>query len=244
MKTAKEKSAKTRRSTRLCLPLAPHPSALSLHAKNLLQGRNDIDEVGLRRHHGIDVLVRRRDLVDHAFVLATFDAGRLERQVLASESLAGLSSAHASARAVRARGVRRRLALAAHDKALRAHRARNDAQFAGAGAHRTLARHPNALAEVLLDTRVVVMTVGHFTYEANVTPQALCKRLVHEVQHQIAVERRVLLRPTEPFHVRLEFRRPLVKPRKVAMRQAAIDPFGHFLRHVHRALAYGVADIA
>src|SRR5882672_7577844 len=120
-------------------------AALPLHAEDLLQGCNDLDEVGLRRHDGIDVLVRRRDLVDHAFVLATFDACSLERQVLAREDLAGLSTAHAAARAVRARAIRRGLALAAHDEALRAHRARNDPQLARASAYCAFARHPDAL---------------------------------------------------------------------------------------------------
>ena len=63
---------------------------LPLHAKNLLQGCNDLDKVGLRRHHGIDVLVRRGDLVNHAFILSTFDARCLERQILEGEVLTGL----------------------------------------------------------------------------------------------------------------------------------------------------------
>src|SRR4026209_1032859 len=92
-------------------------AALPLDAEDLLQGCHDIDEVGLGGHHGIDVLVRRRDLVDHADVLATFDACCLDRQVLTGEGFAGLSSAHAPAGAVRTRVIRRRLALTAHDEA-------------------------------------------------------------------------------------------------------------------------------
>jgi hypothetical protein len=34
-----------------------------------------LDEVGLGGHHGIDVLVGGRRLVEHAFVLAALDAG-------------------------------------------------------------------------------------------------------------------------------------------------------------------------
>jgi hypothetical protein len=37
---------------------------------------HDFHEVALRTHHGVDVLVRRRRLVDHVRVLAALDVGR------------------------------------------------------------------------------------------------------------------------------------------------------------------------
>ena len=46
----------------------------ALHAHDLAQRVDDLDEVGLRRHDGIDVLVRRRRLVDHVCVLAALHA--------------------------------------------------------------------------------------------------------------------------------------------------------------------------
>src|SRR5258708_20513119 len=116
--------AKVKTGTNWCPSFLSHSTALPLHAKNLLKRRNDLDQVALRRHHFIDVLVRRRDLVDHAFVLAAFDACGLERQIFAREGPARLSPAHAAARAVRAGTVQRRLAHPPHDDALAAHRAR------------------------------------------------------------------------------------------------------------------------
>ncbi len=55
------------------------PSAgLALDAHNLFQRMHHVAQFGLRRHHGVAVLVRARRLVDHAHVLAALDAlGRL-----------------------------------------------------------------------------------------------------------------------------------------------------------------------
>ena len=45
-----------------------------LDANDLAQRVHDLDQIRLMRHHLVDVLVRGRNLVDHAAVLATFDA--------------------------------------------------------------------------------------------------------------------------------------------------------------------------
>jgi TolB-like protein len=45
------------------------------------QREGERNEIGLRRHHGVDVLVRARDLIQNAFVLATLDTSRLSLQV-------------------------------------------------------------------------------------------------------------------------------------------------------------------
>ena len=62
-------------------PLGSRSAQSPLHAHHLLQGVHDLDQVGLVGHHGVDVLVGARDLVDHAAVLAAFDARGLRGQV-------------------------------------------------------------------------------------------------------------------------------------------------------------------
>jgi len=56
-------------------------SRQTLDADDLLERVHDFDEVGLVRHHAVDILVRCRDFVEHALVLAAFDApGLLPRR--------------------------------------------------------------------------------------------------------------------------------------------------------------------
>ena len=45
---------------------------LSLYTNHLFQGVHHLHQPRLRGHHGIDVLVRHRYLVDHVRILATF----------------------------------------------------------------------------------------------------------------------------------------------------------------------------
>ena len=47
-------------------------SALTLHADDLLQGMNHIDQVLLGRHDGVDILVSARRLINHLGVFAAF----------------------------------------------------------------------------------------------------------------------------------------------------------------------------
>src|SRR5262249_28728773 len=104
-----------------------HVRGLALHAHDLPQLVHDVDEIGLGCHYLIDGLVGHRRLVDHGRVLAALDArGRLD-VIFAGDPPLGLAAGHRAARAVAARAERLATALAAHDEALRAHRARDDA---------------------------------------------------------------------------------------------------------------------
>ena len=105
----------------------------------------------------VDVLVGLGGLVDDAGVLAALDARGLILQIAHGEALARLAAAHAAAGAVRRRLERARVAEAAHDVRLRAHRARDDAQVAAPGADRALARDQQLVAEVDLLGDVVVV---------------------------------------------------------------------------------------
>src|SRR6185369_9146997 len=111
----------------------------ALHAHDLPERVHDVDEVGLVGHHLFDAVVGLGNLVDHARILATFDALGLPREVRRREPPLRLGAAHAPSRAVRARAERLRVALAAHDERARAHAAGDDAQLANACANRTLA---------------------------------------------------------------------------------------------------------
>src|SRR5438876_5609238 len=110
-----------------------------LDAHHLLQRVHHFDEILLRRHHGLDVLVGRGRLVDHVLVLAALDAFGGRSVIGQREAALGLAAAHRTAGAVRAALEALCIALAAHDVAARAHAAGDDAQLPGLRAHRALA---------------------------------------------------------------------------------------------------------
>src|ERR1700752_4365170 len=107
-------------------------------AEYLLQRVDDLDEIGLVRHHLVDVLVGAGDLVQHAAVLAADDALGLLLQVGGGESFLRRVAAHLAAGNVRARLEALGTARAAHDVAPRAHAARDDAELAASGTDRSL----------------------------------------------------------------------------------------------------------
>src|SRR5206468_11351497 len=69
-------------------------------AEHLLERVDPLDEIGLVRHHLVDVLVGARDLVEDPFVLAADDALRLALQVLDRERLLRRVASHLAAGAV------------------------------------------------------------------------------------------------------------------------------------------------
>src|SRR5688572_7781805 len=100
---------------------------------------HDLDQVGLRGDHRVNVLVGTRRFIDHARVLAALNAlGRLD-MILNGECLLGSATAHLAAGSVAAGMERIRVALAPDNVRTRAHTARDDAQV-------TLARTHSALA--------------------------------------------------------------------------------------------------
>ena len=64
---------------------------MPFHAHHLLEVVHDFDQVGLPGHDLVDVLVRTRDLVHDAGVLAAFHAGGLRGKVGFSERALGLA---------------------------------------------------------------------------------------------------------------------------------------------------------
>src|SRR5438094_5892535 len=56
-------------------------------AEHLLQGMHYLNQIGLVRHHLVDVLVCARNLIEHALVLAADDTLRLHFQISDRELL-------------------------------------------------------------------------------------------------------------------------------------------------------------
>src|SRR5262249_28197212 len=172
---------------RMLLPPAPQDKSSSLHAHDLTQRVDDLDEVALRRHHRVDRLVRARRLVQHGVVLAALDALRRGRVVRERERPARLVARHPAPGAVAAAVEALRIALAAHDVGARTHAARNDAELARARADRTLARHEHVLAIVVLARDVIVVAVHglHCGPEWR-DPLATLHGPDHRAHHQLA----------------------------------------------------------
>src|SRR5690606_873053 len=114
-------------------PLAAHPRsslpASALHTEDLLECVDDLDEVALRGHHGVDVLVRHGRLVDHALVLAALDALGRGDVISEREALLGLGPRHDASRTVTAATEALGGALPSDDVRARAHAARDDAEL-------------------------------------------------------------------------------------------------------------------
>src|SRR5262245_38108033 len=81
-------------SNRARIPSGASSWALALHAQDLLQLRDNLDQVLLVLHDLIDALVGARDLVEHAVVLPALDARRLLAQVGEGELLLRLRARH------------------------------------------------------------------------------------------------------------------------------------------------------
>src|ERR1700676_400498 len=197
----------------------PASRALALDADHLAERVHDPYQIVLRRHDGVNILVRGRRLVEDARVLAAFDTLRFAREILEREATHRLTPAHPAARAVRARLERFRVAEAAHHERARAHRAGDEAELAQAGPNRTLARHVHVGTEVPLARDVVVVAVhdGLGATEARQLDLAVTQRLERVLHHDLAVGASVVLGPTHRFHVGVERRRVFGEVSQVAI---------------------------
>ncbi len=152
-------------------------------------------------HDGVDVFVGHRDLVDHAFVLARFHSLRGALHVGPREAALGLGAAHDTPGAVAAAIETFRVALAAHNETLGAHRTRDDAELAFARRHRALAGDEHVLAEVLLLLHIVVVTINCLHMRLEWFRDHLAHRADHVVHHHFAVDARELLGPADRLYV-------------------------------------------
>src|SRR5947209_6933511 len=197
----------------------PTAGASTLDADHLAKRVHDPDEIVLRPHDGVDVLVRGRCFVEHARVLAAFDAVPFALEIGERETVARLTAAHPAARAVRARFERVRIAETAHDERARTHRARDEAELAEPCANRTLARHVHVGTEVPLARDVVVVAVhgGLGAGEARELDFAVAQRFERVLHHDLAVEASVVLREPDGLDVRVERRRVLGEVGEIAV---------------------------
>src|SRR5580698_11576075 len=110
-------------------------------------------------HHRVDVLVRRRRLVDHVLILAALHTLRGGHMIRQGELLPRRRARHRTSSAMAAAIETLSIPQAAHDERTRAHAARNDAHLALASTYRALTGHQHVLAEMVLARDVVVMAV-------------------------------------------------------------------------------------
>src|SRR5205814_1339596 len=123
----------------------------------------DFDQIGLRGHDGVDVLIDTRHFIEAG--AEQLDAA-LSEQLLRrapGEGLHRLGAAHHAARTVRRAGERLGRTLAAHDVSGRRHRAGDDPEHAGTRGRRALAMHDDlalfAVHDVRFFPREVVMVL-------------------------------------------------------------------------------------
>src|SRR3954470_6749832 len=203
----------------------------------------DLHQVGLVRHHFVDVLVGARDFVEHTLVLATNHAARLRLQVFDAELLLRGVAAHPAPGTVRARMKAFGGAASSHDVAASAHAAGNDAELTGARTNRTLSRQPHRLAEVGLALDVIVMAVHRSAGDLE-RRQVAPQRVEDDVHHLRAVGGGVVLRPIDGLHVIVEVSGALGEVREIRVRQMNVVALKIFLRELDEVAADRVADAA
>src|SRR5437763_6832030 len=140
---------------------AVDPRSGALVIEHLAQRVLDLDEVGLVGHDDIDVLVRRRVLVEKLprLVRVPGPTRHLLGQRLDRQLLARLPPGQPPARTVRARVVRRRHTSTTDDVGPRPHRSRDYALVTDRSLDRSLASDPQVLAVVVLELGEVVMCI-------------------------------------------------------------------------------------
>ena len=133
--------------------------------------------------------------------------------------------------------------LAAHDVGLHPHAAGDDAQLAGARRNRTLTRHPDAFTEVFFQVGVIVMAVDGCNLRFDLATERVLQRLLHQKQHDVAVQCRIVLAPTQRGDVLVEFDAAFIEPRQIAIRQRRRVAPRQLLRGCDRRFADGFADV-
>src|SRR5580658_9942901 len=165
---------------------------------------NDLHEIALRVHHGINVLVSRRRLIDDLLVLSAFDTSGRRHVIVDRETTPRLATRHGASRAVTTAIEALRVAETAHDIRTRAHAARNDPKLALTGAHGTLSRHENVLTEVILARDVVVMTIDRLHMRLKRLRNRLAHREHYILHHDFAILPCKVLRPLDRLDVVVE----------------------------------------
>src|SRR5271166_549268 len=156
---------------------------LPLYAHHRSEGVHDLDQIFLRLHHRVNVLVGSGCLVDQVRGLPAFDSldGLLE--LFKRDPPLCCTAGHYPTSAVGARLEALRVSLPHHDVALGAHGTRDDTHLPEARAHRALPGHHYVLAIVGLDDCVVVVAVDSLLVHRDRNPQGVRYRQDSVAQH-------------------------------------------------------------
>src|SRR5262245_60704526 len=226
-------SESARAVRRICPPPSPcEPSIistpLSFDAHDLPERVDDLDEVALRLHHGIDRLVRAGRLVDDVRVLPAFHARGRGLVVGHGEASLRLVPRHCASGPVAAALVALSVPEPAHNVRARPHAAGNDSEVTGAGTHRSFASYEHVAATMALSVDVVVMAVhrGRPHLERG-DPRDTADGALDRIHHEPAVGERKVLRPAHRLDVIVEVRRALLQVCKILVGQ-----IGQMLAHV------------
>ena len=133
--------------------------SLPFHADHLPERMDDFHEIGLRRHHRVNRLVRCRSFVDHILILPALDAFRHPHVILYCKSALGFIARHGPPCAMAATTEALRVSFAANDIRTRTHTAWDDPHIAIARPNGALARDQDVLTEMRLARHVIVVTV-------------------------------------------------------------------------------------
>src|SRR5215207_7935878 len=216
------------------------PYSLTLHTNHLLERVDHFHQVTLRQHHGVDVLVGHRDLVNHLRVLTAFHAfGGLDL-VVHREQLFGLRTAHGAAGPVAAAHEAVRVPLAAHDETPGAHAAGNDPELSRPGAHGALAGHKHLLPKVRFLLHIVVVAVHRLQVRLKRLADHLAQRTYGRLHHHLALQARELLRPAHAAHIVAEVLRTFFEVSQVLVGQVALVQFRVLLGEFNEVGANGI----
>jgi len=114
---------------------------LAFHAHHLPQGVNDIDEILLRVHHGIDGFVGHWSLVKYFCIFTALHTSGGGDVIRHGKPALGLRTRHGSSCTMATATKAFRISLDAHDVGTHPHAAGNDSHIAFASAHRTLSNN-------------------------------------------------------------------------------------------------------
>src|SRR5262249_142055 len=133
-------------------------------AHHLAKRVDDLHQVLLRLHDGVDGLVGHGGFIDYFGVLAAFDT-RCGRDVVGDRvATLGLGAGHRASSSVAATGKAFRVALATNDVGASTHAAGNNSHVTCSSAHCSLARDQHVLAVVALPGNIVVVAVHRFKH--------------------------------------------------------------------------------
>lgn len=183
------------------------------------------NQIFLRCHYGVDILVGVRNLINHRRIFTAFHTLRGCNLVIDRKPLLRCGSRHDSARAVAATAIAVGVAQSANNERSRAHAAWNDTQLTASGAHSAFAGNEHLLTEMhfLRDVDVMAVYGGLVNFEGN--RHLLAQRLDSILHHDFTVNAGEILRPANRVNVVIKVVGPFLQIGEVAIRQLDLQAF-------------------